>query len=204
LKKALTTVRSRKPFRSRPRRLAWLMTIGGLVAFHWHAAPAQPTARESDVKATLLFNLCNFVEWPAISLSNTNVPFVLAILGVDPFGNFLDELVKNERVYQKTIAVRRFRRVEEALDAQVLFISKSEQSRLQTILSVLKDRPILTVSDISGGAFSRLGGMIELITQKRTVQIHVNLDQARAAGLTLNAKLLQVAEIVHSERNYER
>jgi hypothetical protein len=161
----------------------------------------QPITREYEVKAALLFNFCHFVEWPASAVSNTNAPFVIGLLGADPFGSFLDNLVKNERVYGKPFEVRRYRRVEDAVEAHVLFVSKTEQARLGPILSVLKTKPILSVGDSAEPGFARRGGMVNFVVIGRNVRFRINLEETRSAGLSLSPKLLQLAEIVHTERD---
>jgi hypothetical protein len=170
------------------------LTLLALLVFP--ASAAQPAAREYDVKATLLFNFTQFVEWPASTLTEDKGPFVIGILGTDPFGKFLDDLVKNERVHGKPIEVRRFRKPEEASKAHILFVSKSEQSRLDSIIAVLKDKPVLTVGDAGERDFAWRGGVVALIKEKDKIGLGVNLDAASLAGLTINAKLLQVAEIL--------
>ncbi len=172
----------------------------GMLALGSGAVPPEPPARESEVKATLLLNLCRFVEWPSYALGKTNDAFVIGILGADPFGKFLDELVRSERVYDRLIEIRRFRQIEEAPRTQILFIAKSEQYRLEAILSMVKTQPVLTVTDVPGTSFLRQGGIVSLITEKETVRMGINAEQARLAGLVLNAKLLRVAETVRPGR----
>jgi hypothetical protein len=173
-----------------------------MVALLWvwtwndNIARAQPSAREYDVKATLLFHFSQFVEWPPAAMSNTNAPFVIGILGTDPFGEFLDQLVKNERAHGKPVVIRRFRKVEEALGANILFVSDSERSRLYSVLSRVRGRPILTVGETAEHRFIEAGGIVAFVTASDNIRIRINLDEARSAGLTVSAKLLQLAEVV--------
>jgi hypothetical protein len=76
----------------------------------------------------------------------------------------------------------------------MVFISVSEKARLREILEGVKEKNILTVSDIEG--FSRLGGMIELVLDDERVRFEVNLDATTKAGLELSSELLKVARVV--------
>jgi hypothetical protein len=76
----------------------------------------------------------------------------------------------------------------------MVFISVSEKARLREILEGVKEKNILTVSDIEG--FSRLGGMIELVLDDERVRFEVNLDATTKAGLELSSELLKVARAV--------
>lgn len=166
-----------------------LMFSGGL------DLPVQsaPTT-EYQVKAAFLFNFAQFVEWPTNTFPETRTPLVIGVLGQDPFGGYLDEIVRGERVNNRPLTVQRYRRVEEIKTCHVLFISRSEEDRLDQILASLKYRKILTVADADSAA--RRGVMIRFVTEQRKIRLKVNLEAARAANLTISSKLLRLAEIV--------
>jgi hypothetical protein len=149
-------------------------------------------SREYDLKAVFLFNFATFVEWPKEALPEGR-PFVIGILGRDPFGTALDEVVAGEKIGQSPLEVRRCRSVEEARECQIVFISSSEAARLPAILADLRSRPVLTVADM--GHFLEAGGIIAFSTEAR-IQLHVNPAAARRAGLAISSKLLRVAKVV--------
>jgi len=160
-----------------------------------------PRTSEYQLKAVFLFNFVQFVDWPATpqdSQPPTLAPLLIGILGDDPFGPFLDETVRGERLGARPIQVRRYRRIADLEECQVLFISRSENERLPEILSAVKHRPVLTVSD--GDGFANQGGMIQFVTDKSRIRLRINLDAAEAANLTISSKLLRVAEIVRTQR----
>src|SRR2546426_3168378 len=132
-------------------RIWWVMA--GLVFSGALDSPAQtPPAPEYQVKAVFLFNFAQFVEWPANAFPETRTPLVIGVLGEDPFGAYLDETVRGEKVNDQSLAVQRYRRVEEIKTCHVLFISRSEADRLEQIFNGLKGRNILTVGDCDGFA----------------------------------------------------
>lgn len=167
---------------------ALLLVMLSLVAVS--EAQAQ-VSREYDIKAVFLLNFAQFVEWPAEAFARTNAPFVIGVLGAaDPFGRTLDEVVEGETVRGREIRAKRFRRLEEVDACHILFLSASEERRVGEILAALKNRPILTVGDMD--RFVSRGGMIKLYTEAGRVRLRINNEAARAAGLTLSAKLLRV------------
>ncbi len=182
------------------RRLLRRPTLAALV-FVLGCAPllAQRAARDQDVKATFLFHFCSFVQWPDTAFANPNAPLVIGILGPDPFGTFLDELVKGERVQSCPIEVRRFARVEDARAAHVLYIGNADAPDLGAVLAALRGWPVLTVGESRRRAFVSRGGMIGFVKEHDRLRLRINLDEARAAGLTLNSKLLRLAEIVRTQ-----
>ena len=177
----------------RARGLGSLVVAMTLVGAHAGAAQAV-RASASEVQAVFLFNFAQFVDWPAEAFPDPQAPLVIGILGKDPFGSFLDETVRGEKVRGRAFKVDRYRRVEDVKDCQILFISRSEAKRLDGILAALKGRPILTVSN--GDDFERPGGVIRFILDESKIRLSVDLEAAQVARLTFSSKLLRSAEIV--------
>jgi hypothetical protein len=157
-----------------------------------------PRASEYQVKAVFLFNFLQFVEWPVAATPDARLPLLIGILGTDPFGPFLDETVRGEHVGARSIQVRRYRQLTDLEACNILFISRSENEQVRAILSALKNRPVLTVSDSDG--FANQGGMIQFVTDKNRIRLRINLEAAQAAKVTISSKLLRVAEIVRPPR----
>lgn len=147
---------------------------------------------EYQVKAVFLFNFAQFVDWPAKAFPEPQAPMIIGVLGNDPFGAYLDETVRGEKVKDRPLVVQRYRRVGEIKTCHVLFISRSETDRLEQILASVKGRNILTVGDAED--FALRGGMIQLVTEKNKIRMRINLEAVKAAGLTISSKLLRVAE----------
>ena len=155
---------------------------------------AQRQFDEREIQATFLFNFAQFVEWPAAAFADPRAPFVIGVVGDDPFGAILDIVVRGEVIKQHPFAVARARRVEDIGACHVLFVSASEAPRYPEILGALQGRPILTVGDADG--FATSGGMIRFVTENRHVRLRINLNAARGAGLTISSQLLRAAEVV--------
>lgn len=149
---------------------------------------------EYQVKAVFVFNFAHFVEWPPQAFTAPNQPFVIGILGSDPFGTRLDEAVRGEQINQHPLAVRRLRSIDEIGDCQILYIDRSESAQLGQITAALEHRNTLTVSDLDGS--SQRGVMIQFLTENNRIRLRINVDTARAAGLIISSKLLRPAEIV--------
>jgi hypothetical protein len=153
---------------------------------------------EYQLKAVFLFNFAQFVEWPTDAFPEGQTPLVIGVLGQDPFGAYLEETVRGERVNNRPLTVQHYRRVEEIKTCHVLFISRSETARLEQILGSLKYRKILTVADSEGAA--RSGVMIRFVTEQNKIRLRINLEAAKAANLTISSKLLRQAEIADARK----
>lgn len=158
----------------------------------------RPTFNERDVKAVFLLNFAQFVEWPAEAFAESTSPIVIGILGEDPFGRVLDDVVQGEVVKNRRLTVERFQHVDEVDTCHILFISSSETQRYEQILAALQRRSILTVGDREG--FAASGGMIRFVTEQNRIRFRVNVAAIKAARLVVSSRLLRAAEIVGAER----
>ena len=161
------------------------------------AAEVAPT-REFQVKGAFLYNFVQFVEWPPQAFGSPDTPIIIGVLGQDPFGQFLDQLVSGEVVNGRPLVVQRFRSVAEIQACHVLFVSGSEGKRGQQIIASLRGRSILTVCDWEG--LMDQGAMVQFVTERNRVRLRINLDSVKAAGLTISSKLLRSAETITHAR----
>lgn len=181
------------------RRVNRLAALLGFLWMSWSTLllTGQGVSREYQLKAVLLYNLTQFVEWPSRAFETSESPFVVCVLGADPFGTVLDEAVRGERSNQRPIVIRRISRIEEAGDAQVVFFGAGRRREVADALESLRGRPVLSVGDFDG--FMRLGGMVRMEpTPDRKIKLRVNLGSAKSNGLTMSAKLLRVCTIVEA------
>jgi hypothetical protein len=181
---------------------AWKCSLGIFVilaALSPVSGKAQTTSREYQLKAAFLYNFAQFTDWPTNAFADTNSPIVIGVLGTDPFGRVLDETIRGESVKGRSLIIQRFKHVEEIKACHVLFISQSEANRMNRILPAVKNRSILTASDLDG--FAQKGGIIEFSTEHNKIKLTICVDVAKAVGITMSSKLLRLADIVPLERN---
>ena len=156
------------------------------------AQAASPTiATEQGFKASFLFNLTQFVTWPSTAFPTVSTPFVIGIIGTDPFGGLLDDLVHNESVDGRKIVIKRSARVADLKTCQIVFISQSEAGRAKDILQALADTSALTVSDIP--RFCQMGGMMAVEAGAKGVAFEIHVTAAKSVGLRISSKVLKLA-----------
>jgi hypothetical protein len=170
----------------------WLVLSAALFSGGPRLSAQTATSPEYQIKAVFLFNFAQFVDWPPKAFPDAQTPLVIGILGEDLFGSYLDETVRGEKVNNRPLVVQRYRRIGEIKACHVLFISRSENARLEEILASLKGRSILTVGD--SDEFALRGGMIRFVTEKNKIRMRINLEAVKAANLTISSKLLRLAE----------
>lgn len=172
-------------------RVTWLVLTAISVTIVPASTGQESKPSEYQVEATYLYNFSRFVEWPESPKNSQNNRFFICVLGDNPFGSLLNEIVANESIEGKSVATKQVLTPEDAADCRVVFISLSEQNRLRQILTSLSNSSALTVSDLP--QFTDRGGMIQFVLEDNHVRFQVNVGTAKRAGLVMSSELLKVA-----------
>lgn len=148
---------------------------------------------EYGIKAAFLYNFAKFTDWPDDALAETNGTFTVCILGQSPFGEALDT-ISDKMVHGRPIQINFCSSIEDVKACQVLFICNSEKPHLQSHLVAVRDRGMLTVSEIEG--FVGRGGVICFVNEGEKVRFKINQAASKNAGLKINSRLLALAQDV--------
>ena len=157
-----------------------------------HVFAQSPIPDEYQVKAAFLFNFAKFVEWPAAAFKGPEDPLAICVLGQDPFGSTLEDVVRNKTVANRAFVVRSVLNAQQATTCQIVFVSASERKRFRLLLDELKGRSILTVGEADD--FTASGGIINFKLKDARVRIEIDPNAADRAGLHISSKLLSLAE----------
>lgn len=182
---------------TRSLRVLWLIPLTWVLLLApppHRAAAAAPT--EYEVKAAFLYNFAKFVQWPEGALGGQAEPFVVGVLGEDPFGHILDQTLEGKTVSSHPIALRRFASLEDAGRAHVLFLGISREAELVRVLNALRGRPVLSAGETE--EFAKRGGIVGFKTSDKRVRFDINLDRAEESQLKISSQLLKLATIVQA------
>ena len=149
------------------------------------------------IKAGFIFNFAKFVEWPQTTFAQPDSPIVIGILGTDPFGAIIDQIVQDKKIGGRGFVVKRLKWGADPKDlkeCKILFVGASERMHIDELVQIVRGLPILTVGETPG--FAERGGVIRLVLEDNKVRFEVNVDAAHQAGLTISSRLLTLARII--------
>lgn len=173
------------------RRVFRLILVAAAVsACSFPKAQAQSKVDEYRVKAAFLFHFAQLVEWPDAADANTN-PLLLCTLGDDPFHGELESTVEGKQVGSRVLRIRHLNEAQATHSCNMVFISRSEDKHLPTILASLKTAPVLTIGEADD--FLGSGGIIRFCLEGNKVRFEINREAAESAKLRISAKLLLLA-----------
>lgn len=163
-----------------------------LLLFAVESSQAQEATASYKVKAVFIYNFTQFVDWPMTSFDSPDSPFVIGILGDNPFGSYIDQTVSGEKVGTHPIIIKHYNTEREVDHCHLLYISFSSESRIKESLDAISNKNILTIGE--GNNFSRLGGIIRFYTDDNKIRLQINTEAARTAQLNISSKLLSLAK----------
>jgi hypothetical protein len=148
---------------------------------------------ESELKAIFIYNFTSFIEWPTTAFEYPQSPFVIGVYGKNVFGNVLERALEGEKVNGHPLIIRYIASDEDAGQCHILYIDKSSADSIPNIISAVKDKPVLTVSDAEN--FMERSGILRFYTENSKIRLQINQKAAERSGLSISAKLLRLATI---------
>ena len=167
--------------------------IIALTVSSFAAANAQvDITREYKIKAAYVYNLIKFVDWPDKLLADSTAPINICVYKINPFSNYLDRLTK-KKAKGRPIGVIYVDNSLETVNCHVMFVSPANKD-LTDLFAQSKNKPILMIGE--GSVFLDQGGIIGLIIDNNSIQLEINLTQAKKVGLDINGNLLELAKSI--------
>ena len=175
-----------------------------LLLVAWNVGPAMLPAqedvesmasREHRIKAAYLYQFGRYVEWPAKAFASAEAPFVIGVLQNDPLIPALDQIARIKRVQDRPMEIRRFPSAADIRACNLLHLpaSLAPETQAEVIRKMLGNGTLL-VGD--GPSFLERGGAMQFAVEENRIRVVISRKAAERAGLTISAKLLQVARVV--------
>jgi hypothetical protein len=151
-------------------------------------------SREYEIKAAFLFNFTRFIEWPMESFADPASPIVIGVIGNDPFGAALANIVQGRRVNGRAIVARSISSDEDARATHLLFVGLTREEDVARLMQTLAGFPVMTVGETA--EFAAEGGAITFVRQGDKVRFEINTASAARAHVRISAQLEKLATAV--------
>ena len=165
------------------RRFGFLLALAGMALLLQGAAQAQPT--DVSVEAAFLPRFARYVTWPASAMPKGGDPFVLCVIGSDPYGGQLEQAAGSQLVDGRRIVVRRLSSAAGADECQIAFIAANRIDQLADLAA----KPVLTVTDSASGH----RGIIHFVFVGGRVRFFIDQASAERRRLNISSRLLALA-----------
>lgn len=172
------------------RRTLWL-----LAAMLWVAAAragdmAQADA-EAKIKASYIYKLAAYIDWPSAETGAAAPPFVIGILDADAVAEELKKLGTAHPLKNRPVQVRQLAAGMSLAGLHLLYIGHRSARNARNLFDSIAAKPVLTMTE-SAGSLSA-GSIINLVLVDDRIRFEVSLPHAEARQLKISSRLLDVA-----------
>jgi hypothetical protein len=161
--------------------------------------PTDKPSLEYQVKASLIFNILHYIEFP-IAADQPQNAITICFDNFARYGSAVKAL-EGELVNSKSIHIQNFNLTEvqhfnsaAGQHCDVLVFSGEELPDSRLALQALTQANVLTIGENED--FLQAGGIIRFSIVESTVQFDINQSQAKKARLSISSKLLRLARVV--------
>jgi hypothetical protein len=154
-------------------------------------SPAPKVSLEYAVKATYLYKMAPFVNWPPGIFASPDAPFEICVAGPDPFHGFLEEAVAGRGLGSHPFVVRQLDATGSGTDCQIVFIGYTGPAKIREALRAFDGKQVLTVTD--SDAVDDSGSIVRFVMDGGHVRFEVDNTAAERNHLTISSKLLNLA-----------
>jgi hypothetical protein len=150
-------------------------------------------------KAALFRVFSQYIQWPEHSnLKDLSKPFVIGVIGRNPFGSILDKAYSQMeyKIKNKYVEIHFIEKIgdEDLESCNILFLSKTVKKELEKILLITSKKPILTIAETKG--FAEKGVLFNLYVCKNKFCFEINALTLRESRLIIDSQLLSAARII--------
>jgi hypothetical protein len=149
---------------------------------------------EYRVKAAFLYKFGDYIEWPGDAFARPDSAVVIGVMGADVLADELGKIVAGRTIAGRPVTVRKLRRGDALAGLHLLFVGRSEGSRLADLFAETKGHAILTVTESDQAASP--GSVINFVVVDDKVRFDIALQPAEQGNLKISSRLLAIARRV--------
>jgi hypothetical protein len=159
---------------------------------------AEQARTEYEVKAaSISLFITRYIKWPEKDFPDKQAPFVVAVLGKDPFGKSLSDALKNKKFGTHPVELVAFEDIEALKECHLLFVPEDSDKQLPELLKFYKGKSTLLVGESLSIAES--GVSIGCWIENARIRFAINNAAAKRAKLELSSELLKLAKPVEDK-----
>ena len=143
------------------------------------------------MESLYVYNFTKYIDWPN---NDKSTEFVIGVYGNTPLIDELNKSIAGKHVGYRTISIKEFKTIDEAMKCQILFIPSSESSNIKKLTDELKGKPILVVCEKEG--LCRKGAGISIYLDDDDdykTKFEMNKTTIEGNGLVVSQMLLRLA-----------
>lgn len=143
---------------------------------------------ENTIKALFIYNFTKHVEWPKGKIGDK---FIIGVIGNSPVHDKLNQILKDRKVKDLPVEVRRISGTVKIEACDVIFVTKGETSKLKEVSEISDCFGILVITEEK--SMAKTGSCINFRQQDDRMKFELNDAEIKKAGLKISTQLYELA-----------
>ncbi len=180
--------------------LTSLATLG-LTALRARPARAKPRFDVLELKTAIIGRIAEFVRWPAeAGLHDPQRPFEFVVLGDTTLWQHLFSYYweRGVGIAEHRVFLRRARDLASVGRPHLLFVGPAFEERLEDLMEVLGQAPVLTVGDTEG--YAHRGLAVNLYVSGEVVRFEASRRAFERHHLSPSYRLMALARLIDDQQ----
>lgn len=154
---------------------------------------SQRVDTNAKIKAVFIYNFTKYIEWPP---DYQKGEFTIGILGNnDALFDELDKMSKVKKVANQSFSIQKYKSVSDIKNPHILYIPKDSSADLSQVVSSLKSKSTLIVTESPGSA--KKGSSINFIIEGNRQKFELNKSTTESHNLKVASALENLAVLVN-------
>ncbi|UII30870.1 YfiR family protein [Fulvivirga ulvae] len=148
-------------------------------------------AQNYQLHSVYIYSFIRYIQWPG---GDTSSDFVIGVLGDSPLIPHLQKMAEVKKAGNRTIVIKKFNSVNEVANSDILFMSKESGNQLQGLLSKLKNKNTMIITEEEG--MGKEGSNINFVIRNGKLAFELNRAAMDRADLKVSTELTRLAIII--------
>lgn len=172
-------------------RRTFLLLTAALGAAAAHAGDGEQVDTEAKIKASYIYKLAAYIDWPPGDTAAPSAPFTIGIVDADRVAEELKKLGAAYPLKNRPVQVRQLPAGGSPAGLQLLYVGQRAARNARGLFDSIASQPVLTMTESAGSLDS--GSVINLVQVDERIRFEVSLPHADARHLKISSRLLDVA-----------
>lgn len=152
-------------------------------------------ANDESIQAMVIYNLLNFVQWPASAFDNSKAAIKICLYGQVDFAQQI-VIFQNVTVRGRSLNFQQYKQLSQIqTGCHLLYVGEDKRQQLEQIFNNFDHYYVLSVSSVDG--FVSQGGVLNILRTSDQQRFEINLQRARQNGLSLSSDLLELSRVIN-------
>lgn len=145
------------------------------------------SAQDDMFKALFIYNFTKDIQWPDTYAQGD---FVIGVMGASPIVEELEKIALKKKVGVQTMVIKKLNTTADIGKCNIVFLPAAKSSMLSSVITAVKGKPTLIISDKPG--LAKEGAGINFVMVDGKQKFEINTTAITSSGLKITTFLINL------------